>query len=89
MAGDDRHDGRVPGHSGVHQAAVGADVSRADEIPAQAQRIGDEGDRELAVDHEMAEVMREVIGQRNRNEREHEPAIHGAGRRDEEHGEPE
>ena len=50
----------------------GMEAGRAEEIPALAERVGEQRDHVLALDHEQREVVRDRVDERDRDEREHE-----------------
>ena len=77
---DDRDDGRVPDRAGAHDPDVRPVPRGAEEIPAEAEGIRREPDQELALDQEIREVVRQVIRDGDRHQREHEEPGHGARR---------
>ena len=50
----------------------GVHAGGAEEIPALAERIGEQRHDELALDHEQREVVRDGVDERDRDEREDE-----------------
>ena len=72
MADHERRDLHVPDGLGDTMARFGAKSTRPEEIPALPERIGDERDDELTLDHEEREVVRDEVRSGDRDERQDE-----------------
>ncbi len=65
VAGDDGDHRGVPGEAGADDGDVDAVRRGAEEVPAEPERIGGERDDVLALDQEIAEIVREMVGDRD------------------------
>ena len=59
----------VPGKARADDRDVDAIPGGAEEVPAVAERVGGQRDHILALRHQIGQVMREVIGDRDRHQR--------------------
>ena len=74
MAGDDGRDCRVPGKARADDSDVDAIASGAEQIPAPAERIGEERDDVLPLHQQEHQVVRHVIADGDRDQRQGEAA---------------
>ena len=76
VADDDGYDGGVPSEAGADDRDVDPVVRRAQDVPAEAERIGGQGNDVLPLDQDEGEVVGQMIGDGDGNEREGERPRH-------------
>ena len=74
VAGDDGGKRRVPGKARTGQGDVDPVAGRAEQVPAAPERIGQERNDVLPLDQQEDEIMRDVIADGDRHQREGEAA---------------
>ena len=76
MARDDGDHGRIPGKACAGERDVDAIAGRADEVPAAAERVRQEGDDVLALHEQEHQVVRDMVADGDGDEREGEALRH-------------
>ena len=72
VARDDGDQRQIPSASGVHDADRRLVRGGAEEVPAEAEGVGDERDDQLAGLQQEQELVCQMVGDRDGNERKHE-----------------
>ncbi|MNM89521.1 hypothetical protein D3C81_1017530 [compost metagenome] len=76
MAGDDGEQRHVPHHLGVDDAKADEVQLRAEQVPAEAQRVRRQRYQVLARHRQKGEVVGEMVGDGDRHQGQHEVAGH-------------
>jgi hypothetical protein len=74
VAHDDRSDGGVPREARADQADVDAVARGPEEIPAESERVGQQRNDVLSLGQQVTQVVREMVGDRDRHQGEGEDA---------------
>src|SRR5438876_189402 len=67
---ENERDLRVPDGAGVEDDRIAEPTAGAEEVPAEIERVGNHANDLYALGEKLAVVMRHVIDQRDRNQRE-------------------
>jgi hypothetical protein len=67
MTDDDRNHGVVPNELGADDADIDATARRSEQVPADPEGVGGEGDDLLARDQQVGEIVCQMVGDGDRH----------------------